>query len=257
MEYLIGVALALFAGALTTVGGLDRDRALYPAILIVVASYYDLFAAMGDRAALGPELGVSAVFLLVAIIGFRTSLWLVAAALAGHGALDLFHSALMANAGVPAWWPMFCASYDVAAAAYLAWRLASKKIDASNPMAFGRRIRGDVDAELVAAEAAEQVGDAATAFRHFERAHVLGQASTVQHVRVHWRMLVWGLRQHKPGEVLGQVLRVVGALTKTWIGLVPRGNTGGANVSAFKVMPTPADLAARIDAARVPQRRSA
>lgn len=35
-----------------------------------------------------------------------------------------------------------------------------------------------------------------------------------------------------------------GAATKTAIGLVPQDNTGGANVSPFKRMPIPPDLAA-------------
>jgi hypothetical protein len=253
MEYLVGVALALIAGFCTTVAGLDRDRALYPAILIVVASYYDLFAAMGDSAALVSEISVTAAFLVLAIVGFRTTLWLVVVALAGHGVLDLFHGELVANAGVPTWWPMFCLSYDVAAAAYLAWRLVSKKIDASNALSFGRRIRAHVEVELVSAEAAERAGNPTAAFRHLERAHVLGQKSTVQHVPVHWRMLMWGLRQRKPNEVFGQITRVIGAAAKTWIGLIPNGNTGGADVSAFKPMPVADDLAELIDVARSPQ----
>jgi len=37
--------------------------------------------------------------------------------------------------------------------------------------------------------------------------------------------------------VFGQVVRLVGAFTKTAIGLVPIGNTGGANISPFKSLP--------------------
>jgi hypothetical protein len=252
MEYIVGVALALGAGLFTTVAGLDRDRALYPAILIVVASYYDLFAAMGDSAALVREISVTAAFLIVAIVGFRTTLWLVVIALAGHGVLDLFHGQLVANAGVPTWWPMFCLSYDVAAAAYLAWRLLSKKVDASNPSSFGNRIRPYVENELVAAKVAERGGDPRAGFRHLERAHVLSQRSTVQHVRVHLRMLIWALRHHDMHEVVGQSLRVIGAATQTWVGLVPDGNTGGANVSAFNSMTVSDDLAVLIETARSP-----
>lgn len=132
MEYFIGVTLGLGVGLLTSIVGMDRDRALYPAILIVIASYYVLFAIMGGGAALVWELGISAAFVLAAIIGFRTNLWIVAAAVAGHGVFDLFHGRLILNAGVPAWWPMFCASIDVVLGIYLAWRLLSKRIDASN-----------------------------------------------------------------------------------------------------------------------------
>jgi hypothetical protein len=46
MAYLVGGLLALTVGALATLVHLDRDRAFYPTVLIVVASYYALFAVM-------------------------------------------------------------------------------------------------------------------------------------------------------------------------------------------------------------------
>lgn len=116
--------------------------------------------------------------------------------------------------------------------------------------AFGRNIRPHVDAELRAADEADAAGQAAEAFAHLERAHVLGQASTRQHVRVHWRMLLWGLRRGDVRECAGQLVRIAGAATKTAIGLVPHGNTGGSNVSPVARMPVPPDLDARIQAAR-------
>ncbi|HEY6353674.1 MAG TPA: DUF3703 domain-containing protein [Burkholderiaceae bacterium] len=115
---------------------------------------------------------------------------------------------------------------------------------------FGRRIRPSVQAELDAATACEAQGRAGEAFGHLERAHVLGQPDTLQHVRVHWAMLRWGLRNNSAREVWGQAWRALGAATKTWVGWVPMGNTGGANVSGFKPMPVPADLLRLIDAAR-------
>jgi Protein of unknown function (DUF3703) len=107
---------------------------------------------------------------------------------------------------------------------------------------FGHAIRPYVQTELRAAFAAEARRQPIVAFHHLERAHVLGQASTVEHVRVHWKMLRWGLRQRNVRECGGQILRIVGAATKTAFGLVPHGNTGGANVSPFKCMPVPPDL---------------
>ncbi len=114
---------------------------------------------------------------------------------------------------------------------------------------FASRIRPVVALELEAAGKTEKLGMTAESFRHLERAHVLGQASTVEHVRVHWRMLRWGLRQRRPREVAGQVLRVVGAASKTALGWVPTGNTGGADVSPFRPMPIAPDLQALLDAA--------
>jgi hypothetical protein len=253
MEYLVGIGLALGTGVFASATGFDRDRAFYPAALIVIAAYYDLFAVMGGGAALGAELAVTAAFILAAVIGFRTNLWIVALALIGHGLLDLVHGQVIANEGVPAWWPMFCASFDVIAGLYLGWRLTSKQVDATDPRSFGKRIRLHVDAELSAAAAAELAGDPSTAFAHLERAHVLSQRSTVQHVRVHVRMLMWALRRRDLREGMGQLVRVIGAATKTWVGLVPDGNTGGANVSAFKTMALPDDLAGLIAAARTRQ----
>ena len=115
---------------------------------------------------------------------------------------------------------------------------------------YAERIRPHVEAELEAASRAESDGNLAQSFRHLERAHVLAQPSTVQHVRVHWRMLRWGWRQGDTREVLGQVTRIVGAATKTAFGMVPTGNTGGANVSPVKPMPVPEDLAVIIQRCR-------
>jgi hypothetical protein len=112
-------------------------------------------------------------------------------------------------------------------------------------MSFADRIRPFVDAELRGAEQ-----DPEHAFAHLERAHVLGQASTREHVRVHWRMLLWAWRQRDGREFFGQIPRLIGAATKTFIGLVPTGNTGGSNVSPVRPMPIDPELAAIIERAR-------
>ena len=114
---------------------------------------------------------------------------------------------------------------------------------------FARNIRPFVEAELQTAAVLALQGQSQPAFTYLERAHVLGQASTIHHVRVHWRMFLWGLQQRNAKECLGQLLRIVGAATKTAFGLVPHGNTGGANVSPFKPMPLPPELEMRIQQA--------
>jgi hypothetical protein len=114
---------------------------------------------------------------------------------------------------------------------------------------FARRIRPFVQHELDAAAQHESLGEFDSAFACLERAHVLGQASTVEHVRVHWAMLRWALRQHAANEAVGQAWRIAGALLKTWL-WVPAGNTGGAGVSGFKPIPVSADLQRLIDFAR-------
>ena len=127
MGFLIGVVLALGVGVFLTVFRMDRDRATYPVIMIVIALIYELFAVMGGSTqALLIE---SAIGVAVTIAGFRSTLWLVAAALAGHGIFDLFHGRFIHNPGVPEWWPMFCGAYDVTAAGYLAWLILRNKIN--------------------------------------------------------------------------------------------------------------------------------
>lgn len=121
LPVVIGLALALAIVALGRLSGLDRDRALYPVTLIVIASYYVLFATMGGADALPGELIAAAVFVVVAIFGFRTTLWWAAAGIAGHGIFDWFvHPRLIANPGMPAFWPAFCGSIDVALGVLLA-----------------------------------------------------------------------------------------------------------------------------------------
>ena len=123
MEYVIGVLLALaVAGLAATI--FRRERAFYPIVAIVVASYYVLFAAMdGSGRTVIAESVAAAGFLVLALIGFRRNMWLVAVALAGHGVLDFFHHYLVTNPGVPSWWPGFCLAFDVVAGIACAWQL--------------------------------------------------------------------------------------------------------------------------------------
>jgi hypothetical protein len=124
MAFLVGAVLALSVGLFATYVGLDRDRAFYPTVTIVIASYYALFAVMGGSLdALLIESIVIVGFLVASIAGFKSSLWLVVAALAAHGLFDFVHGSFITNPGVPVWWPSFCLSYDVVAAGYLAWLL--------------------------------------------------------------------------------------------------------------------------------------
>jgi len=119
--YIIGILLALLVSFLARLAGFDRDRAFYPTLLVVIASYYVLFAVMGGAThALLVELFVMTIFLVIAFVGFKFNLWLVVAALASHGLFDFAHGRLVTNPGVPAWWPSFCLAYDVIAAGFLA-----------------------------------------------------------------------------------------------------------------------------------------
>ena len=116
--------------------------------------------------------------------------------------------------------------------------------------AYSRNIRNAVQRELASAREAEHRGLADVAFHHLERAHVLGQNLTSEHVRVHFQMLCWGARQRSFREVTGQIARLVGAATKTAVGWVPTGNTGGSNVSPFRPMTIEPELQSILDNAK-------
>lgn len=133
MEYLIGFGLALAAALFARFTGLDRDRAFYPTVMIVIALTYGLFAAMaGSLSVLALESVAIVGFIVIAVLGFKFSLWIVVAALAGHGIYDFFHPHLLTNPGVPVWWPGFCLTYDVTAAGYLAWLLLRRQTAAAS-----------------------------------------------------------------------------------------------------------------------------
>jgi hypothetical protein len=124
MEYVVGVILGLVVAGFATIVGLDRGRSFYPTVVIVVAAYYALFAVMGgSRTILEIEVAIGLGFSACAVAGFKKSMWLVAAALAGHGVFDLFHNALIENTGMPVWWPGFCAGADLALGGWMAVRL--------------------------------------------------------------------------------------------------------------------------------------
>jgi len=121
MEYLIGLGVAVVVCVFAMIVGLDRDRVFYTTLTIVVAHYYILFAVMADSTrALVLESVFAVAFVALAVTGFRKSLWLVVAALAGHGVFDSVHHSFIENPGVPAWWPGFCLSFDVLAGGFLA-----------------------------------------------------------------------------------------------------------------------------------------
>jgi Protein of unknown function (DUF3703) len=117
-------------------------------------------------------------------------------------------------------------------------------------MGFREKIRPHIEHELQQATAFEEAGQLEQAFTHLERAHILGQQDTYWHVKIHQEMLHLGAKRGDSQEVAGQMLRIVGAATKTPLGIYPTGNTGGANVSPIKPMPIPADLQAVLDQVR-------
>ena len=79
-------------------------------------------------------------------------------------------------------------------------------------------------------------------FYRLERVHILSQSYVIAHTKSHWWMLKVGFRLGDFREMIGQVFRILASLfvSRIW---VPRGNTGGANVSPLRSMDVPSDLA--------------
>lgn len=114
LPIVVGVLLGIGIAALAKVTRFDQDRSFYFTVLVVIASYYVLFAVMGGSGhALIWELVVAAVFSTVAIVGALFFPTLVGMGIVTHGLFDFVHDGIVENPGVPIWWPSFCGSIDV------------------------------------------------------------------------------------------------------------------------------------------------
>jgi hypothetical protein len=106
------------------------------------------------------------------------------------------------------------------------------------------RLRAAWTDEIDAARAARSNGDTSAEWAHLERAHILSQPMAWPHVRTHAAMFAAALRRRDGHELVGQLFRIVVAAPGSITGRYPLGNTGGADVSAFRPMPIPDDLRA-------------
>lgn len=96
--------------------------------------------------------------------------------------------------------------------------------------------------ELANYQEAFEQGHLPLAWRHLERAHIFGQPWAVEHSEVHWIMLKFGFAIKSWKEIRGQILRLVFGGIKSFVGKIPTGNTGGADVPPLQVMEIPTDL---------------
>src|SRR5687768_8661843 len=102
-------------------------------------------------------------------------------------------------------------------------------------------------AERDKARAARAEGDTAAEWRQLERAHILSQPLAGPHLVTHFAMFAAAWRRRDPRELLGQAARLLLAVPGSLSGRYPIGNTGGADVSAFRPMPIPDDLRPLLD----------
>ena len=78
-------------------------------------------------------------------------------------------------------------------------------------------------------------------FYHLENAHVLGQKHWLRHIISHYWMIIHGIKTKNIKEFFGQISRIIASVifTNIW---VPKGNTGGSNISPIKPMPIRKEL---------------
>jgi hypothetical protein len=96
--------------------------------------------------------------------------------------------------------------------------------------------------ELSEAAIAFSKGQFQQSWRHLERAHILGQPYPFAHSLVHWKMLLFGIKTKNTKEIIGQIPRLLIGGVKSFVGNIPLGNTGGANVPPLQPMEIPEDL---------------
>lgn len=126
----VGLLLGAICAGVAMVAGLDRARASSVVLLIAIAVFYVVFAVEAETHFVSQSL-VSSIFVLAALVSYRTSLWGIAIGLATHALYDALSPTLGAPA--PHWWPMFCLGFDVVLACAVAVWLATGRLEARAP----------------------------------------------------------------------------------------------------------------------------
>ena len=98
---------------------LDAATVYALGLALIAAIYIGFAVADGRTEVVAVETVVASLFVVVAAVGVTGSAWLLVAGLAGHGLKDLWQhrTRFVANTR---WWPPFCATVDVVAAALIA-----------------------------------------------------------------------------------------------------------------------------------------
>jgi len=96
--------------------------------------------------------------------------------------------------------------------------------------------------ELVKYQTEYSNGNLKNAWNHLERAHIIGQKYPYAHSFVHWKMLQFGFKIKDRKEIIGQIPRLIFGGVKSFVGKIPVGNPGGANVPPLKPFPIEKEL---------------
>ena len=122
LETVIGVALG--AGTIAFARMTRSERWMYSSALMTLPLIYAAFAMYGgEGAATKLELLWGLPYLLggvlLTLVRHSAVLVVVGGLWLAHGIYDWGHDHLFVNAGVPSWYPVFCAAVDVTVGLYL------------------------------------------------------------------------------------------------------------------------------------------
>ncbi len=124
---LVGAAAGFGATTMMQRAGMLSERSGVAVMLIAVALFFPVFAAAeGDLLAFALHLLIFAGFATLAIRGYARGMFLLAGGLIAHGLFDIM-AGLIAAPG-PAWWPLFCASFDIVAGVLILQLIQSGKV---------------------------------------------------------------------------------------------------------------------------------
>jgi hypothetical protein len=123
----LGVLLAVIAVAMAKDVKLPL-RGFAVGMIVLPLVYMGFALLVGDMAAMGWEFLYGLPYFIVGVLlyrrGFAGSGLLVVALWALHAAYDVYHHALVDNAGVPGWYPALCLGFDLVMVVYLAVAVA-------------------------------------------------------------------------------------------------------------------------------------
>jgi len=126
--FVTGVVLGGATVCLMAVCGVLHQKGTWATTMVAIASFYVIFAIQtGDAMEIIVHTGLAAGFVILAIVGGRTSSWILAAALLGHGIFDIAVGSVLSNPA-PNWWGPFCLGFDVVLALALAVMLCRRQI---------------------------------------------------------------------------------------------------------------------------------
>lgn len=103
--------------------------------------------------------------------------------------------------------------------------------------AIPKSLKPYYDSEIEKYNLALESGNLNKAWSHLERAHIIGQRYPYNHSYAHWKMLQFGFKIKSGKEILGQIPRLIVGGVKSFVGKIPEGNPGGANVPPLKPFP--------------------